>query len=145
MNRQDEPIDTTLRLSSETEVYRLASKRDDVHEDGYLNPSAFYRRRDKDVTGVSVQIAKESPRDDEGALVDPPIRPYAFVSLLVQDIVDIRVEHYELDVIARPNISSSEAEIVNIPYRHENPGAAERIADLLADRRPLLWERKSKA
>ena len=143
MNQHGELLNPAFRLGPEVEVYRLTSRRGDITDEGFFKPSAFYRRRD-DYDGVSVQIASECQLDDEVGMVDAPLTKLkGILSILVQEIRDVRVSHYELDVVARPDVSPSEAVVTNIPFRDEDEESAERIAELLADERRLIWIRES--
>ena len=142
MNEQSEPVDPALRLDPEVEVYRLLTRASDM-TDGKVQPSAFYLRKNRDgiiENGISVQIAGKCQLDAEVGMKNAPVSGIrAIVSLLVREVKEIRVVPYELDVIACPDVSTSEAIIINVPHKDENLEAAERIADLLANQRSPFW------
>lgn len=118
MNTFNSTADLPARLDDAEVVYRLITRRRDIEDDGNIKVTAFFRMPDED--GLSVQVASLCVWDENGDIKEFPLKGVKKLGRLVtQQIRTIKgiadaVPTY-LDVILRPELYPSEAEIVNVP------------------------------
>lgn len=109
-------------------VYRTLIKRRWINEDtGEVLPDAFFRRKERNEIGVSVDIAAAiTPAECTGRFK----KCNAVASLHVG-----RVRDLGLDIIQN---KPTHANIMNLPYRENDAPTAERLAGMLAKQSRII-------
>ena len=117
-----------LPLPCDAIVYRTLIKRRWINEDtGEVLPDAFFRRKARNEVGISVNIATALTPAECTSRFD---KCNAVASLHVG-----RVRDLGLDIIQdRP----THADIMNLPYREDDPPTAERLAGMLAKQSRII-------
>jgi hypothetical protein len=115
-------------LSCDAIVYRTLIKRRWINEDtGEVLPDAFFRRKERNEIGVSVDIATAiTPAECTSRFK----KCNAVASLHVG-----RVRDLGLDIIQD---KPTHANIMNLPYREDDPPTAERLAGMLAKQSRII-------
>ena len=114
-------------LSCDAIVYRILRKRWINKDTGEVLPDAFFLRKEQNEVGVSVDIATACTPAECASKFK---KCNAVASLHVG-----RVRDLGLDIIQDTPIH---ANIMNLPYREDDPATAERLAGMLAKQSRII-------
>jgi hypothetical protein len=116
------------KLPCNTIVYRAMRNRSWINRgEGVVSPAAFVRRS-SDTDGLSVNLATVCTIEDVRKKLTTCHGVISLHTGRIRDItLDIQQDSYD------------HANIVGVPYQHENPVEAERLAGLLAKQSRIQW------